>query len=165
MHFGFTIHEIYPMKNKLILLVVLAIFSNSCNQDDKNPDFNILGYWNLKEIRPSWTIPGFDGTQFVHEEKYIFNTDNSFIKISNQSKEGRTLDVSNQALGTYTIKPIEHNGEGLIFELVLKFDTNETMAANCGEGPIENLYVNKDFQLLNASATACDGPLFLYAKR
>lgn len=151
------------MKNSILLLVIFVFISISCNQDDKNPDFNILGYWNLKEIRPT---SGIDGTQFQHEEKYIFNSDNSFIKISNQSKEtGSTLDVPNQALGTYTIKPIEHQGEDFIFELVLKFDTHESMAANCGEGPIEYLFVDKGFQLVNSSWATCDGPMLLYAKR
>lgn len=154
------------MKNSIFLLVVFAFISISCNQDDKNPDFNILGYWNLKEIKSVGQVSRFDGTQFQHEEKYIFNSDNSFIKISNQSKEeGSTLDVPNQALGTYTIKSIEHEGEDFIFELVLKFDTNESMAANCGEGAIEYLFVDKDFQLVNSSWAACDGPMFLYAKR
>ena len=153
------------MKRLLPILFFLLLGFASCNQDDKEPEFSVTGYWTLKQIIPSWPINNYDGEASDFDEKYIFNHDGSFIKFSNQPNGmGRKLDVPVQALGTYELIPASHSNEEWLYELRLDFDTNLEMVANCGELNVEYLFITRANQLVNTSWTACDGPSFVFYK-
>lgn len=103
--------------------------------------------------------------QIDFEEKYIFNHDGTFIKFSTQPKGmGLKLQVPTQALGIYTFEPFQGMDESILYVLELKFDTNVNMAANCGDGAKETLYIKNDRSLINNSWSACDGPSYVYTK-
>ena len=136
---------------------------SACHQDDKDPDINILGYWNLVEMTGS--IAGGDSAKQTVDfsEKYIFNDDKTFIKITNKIKgSGNLLTVPEQALGLYDMIPSDNSG--YLYELILTFETNPSLAANCGEGNQEFLYVDNSKKLTNFTWSACDGPGFIYSK-
>jgi len=151
------------MKKLLVSILFLLVLS-SCQQDDKDPDINILGYWNLVEMTNSMTgeTQGAEAVDF--SEKYIFNDDKTFIKITNKIKgSGKLLTVPEQALGIYEMVPSDNSG--FLYELILTFETNQTLAANCGEGNQEFLYINSSKKLANYTWSACDGPGFIYSKK
>ncbi|PSL06251.1 hypothetical protein [Cecembia rubra] len=151
---------------KIFLFGFLLFFGlASCNQDDKEPEFTINGYWNLVQMIPAWQIPEMPEKQIDFEEKYIFNHDGTFIKFSYKPKGiGDKLEVPTQALGVYSFETYEEKNETILYVLYLRFDTNINMAANCGEGARETLYVRNDRSLINNSWAACDGPSYVYSK-
>lgn len=162
--FVFTLHfhtsEI--MKKNLYLVLFFASTFFACNQDDKDPQFNILGYWNIATVTNSWTGEVSSGDQINFRERYIFNDDGTFIKFSDKNhKYGKPLEESTQALGIYEIIPSENNRNAL--DLKLTFETNVGMAASCG-GNLEYLILTKENKLVNNSWAACDGPSFTYQK-
>jgi hypothetical protein len=153
------------MKRTLFLFLGSVIILFSCNQDDKNPEFNILGYWNLVEITPSFSLSDLGGNELDFEEKYIFNNDGTFIKFSTKMKGvGEVLEIPAQALGQFQINPSASSQENVIYEIELVFETNQEMAANCGEGNSEFLFVTKEYKLINNTWSSCDGPGFIYTK-
>ncbi|WP_130275537.1 hypothetical protein [Cecembia calidifontis] len=153
------------MKKIFFFVPFLFIVLASCNQDDKEPEFTINGYWNLSLMVPAWQILGIEEEQVDFDEKYIFNHDGTFIKFSNKPKGmGEKLQVPSQALGVYTFDALQGQDDTMLFVLQLSYDTNVNMAANCGEGPKETLFVTKDRKLINNSWSACDGPSYIYTK-
>ncbi|WP_291778816.1 hypothetical protein [Cecembia sp.] len=153
------------MRSIIPFLFLVFIAFTSCNQDDKEPEFSVAGYWNLIQIVPSWPVPDYDGKVIDFNEKYIFNHDGSFIKFSNRPKGiGEKLQVPVQALGVYTFSPMEHGNDEIIYEVKLVFDTNPEMAANCGEANTEYLFITKSNKLVNTSWSACDGLGYVYSK-
>jgi hypothetical protein len=153
------------MKRTLFLVIGSLIFLFSCNQDDKNPEFNILGYWKLVEITPSLSLLDVGGKELGLEEKYIFSDDGTFIKFSTKIKGvGEALEIPAQALGQFQIYPPASPQENVIYEIELIFETNHEMVANCGEGNLEFLLVTKGYKLINNAWFSCDGPRFIYTK-
>lgn len=150
------------MKKSLILVLFFAFTFFACNQDDKDPQFNILGYWNITAVTNSWTGEVIAGDQINFRERYIFNDDGTFIKFSDKNhKYGQPLEESTQALGLYEMMPIEDIRN--VLELKLTFETNAGMAASCG-GNVEYLILTRENKLMNNSWAACDGPGFIYQK-
>lgn len=153
------------MKRLFPFLFLVLLVLASCNQDDKEPEFTVTGYWTLKQIVSGLVNTSADGTLIDFDEKYIFNHDGSFIKFSNRPNGmGRKLEVPVQALGTYEFMPVNSFDEELLYELRLEFDTNLGMIANCGEGNVEFLFITRSNQLINTSWAACDGPSFVFSK-
>lgn len=154
------------MMKKLSNLILLFVFCfASCNQDDKEPEFNVLGYWTLIEIKNSWPVDELP-MDIDFEEKYIFNDDGTFIKFSNKVKGmGKILDVPVQALGKYQKMEEMHPNPDIVHTFELFFETNTIMAANCGEGNIEIVTITRDNKLINMTWAACDGPGYIYSKR
>lgn len=153
------------MKRLFPFLFLLLIVFASCNQDDKEPEFTVTGYWTLKQIVSGLANTSSDGSLIDFDEKYIFNHDGSFIKFSNRPNGmGRKLEVPVQALGTYEIIQTSSFDEELLYELRLEFDTNLGMIANCGESNVEFLFITRSNQLINTSWAACDGPSFIFSK-
>jgi hypothetical protein len=154
------------MRSAVPFLFLVIFGFASCNQDDKEPEFSVAGYWALSQITPSWPMPDYDGTSIDFDEKYIFNHDGSFIKFSNRPKGmGEKLQVPVQALGVYTFNPVQPPNEEVIYELILVFDTNLEMVANCVDGgDTEILFITKNNKLMNTSSSACDGPHYIYSK-
>lgn len=149
---------------KLLLSILFLIVISSCHQDDNDPDINILGYWNLVEMTNSMSGDVHNNKPVDFSEKYIFNDDKSFIKITNKIKgSGNLLTVPEQALGIYEMIPSDNSG--FLYELTLTFETNPALAANCGEGNQEFLYINSSKKLTNFTWAACDGPGFIYSKK
>jgi hypothetical protein len=158
----FDCKEFKEMKN-LFVPVLFLLLNFSCNQVDKNPEFNILGYWNLSEVTNSWTNETIIGEELDFSERYIFNGDGTFIKTSIITKgQGETSAIPEQALGLFELIPSEESG--YIFKVILTYDTNQYMAANCSEGNHEFLFVTGDIKLTNMTSAACDGPVFVYTK-
>lgn len=148
------------MKKGIIFLILFSTLIFSCNQDDKEPEFNLLGYWNLVQMSFGWTQENAD---INFTEKYIFNDDGTFIKFSTKRRGvGPDLNVPIQALGTYELLKTED--ETLVHEIHLVFDTEKGMAANCG-GEEEYLMWSKEGVLMNKSWAACDGPSYVYSKK
>jgi len=153
------------MRKFLFMGLLFLLGFSSCNQDDKEPEFAINGYWNLVQMLPAWQNADSEEMQIDFEEKYIFNHDGTFIKFSTKPKGmGLKLQVPTQALGTYTFEPFQGINESVLYVLELKFDTNFILAANCGDGAKETLYVKNDRKLINNSWSACDGPSYVYTK-
>lgn len=156
--------DVFIGMKKLLVPILFLMVMSSCHQDDKDPDINILGYWNLVEMISPVTGEAIGVENVDFSEKYIFNDDKSFIKITNKIKgSGELLRVPEQALGIYEMIPSDNSG--FLYELILTFETNLTMAANCGEGNQEFLYINSSKKLANFTWSACDGPGFIYSKR
>jgi hypothetical protein len=153
------------MKNTKFFISVLLILFCACNQEEKNLEFSILGYWNLVEITTDrastdfiMEVPGF-------EEKYIFNHDGTFIKFSTKiNGVGEVPVMPSQALGQFQVSPASGFDENSLFDIVLIFETNMKMAANCGDMAIEHLFITKDYKLINDQRSSCDGPGFIYSK-
>lgn len=144
------------------VLFILCLFS--CNQDEKEPEFSINGYWTLNQIIPL-SHTAIYSQEIDFDEKYIFNHDGTFIKFSNKPKgQGQKLEVPQQALGVYHIRSNQEPNEDWVYEVSLIFDTNLKMAANCSEGNIEFLYINKSYEMINLGSISCDGPSFVYSK-
>lgn len=149
---------------KLLIPFLFFVVLSSCQQDDKNPEINILGYWNLVEMTTSMSNEGIGVGSIDFSEKYIFNDDGTFIKITNKIKGGgKLLTVPEQSLGVYEMLPSENSGN--LYELILTFETNLELVANCGEGNQEFLYINNSKKLINFTWSACDGPGFIYSKK
>ncbi|AFL86180.1 hypothetical protein Belba_3690 [Belliella baltica DSM 15883] len=150
------------MKIKFSLLLIFVATLFACNQDEKDPYFNILGYWEIAAVTNSWTGEVTSGDQLNFSERYIFNDDSTFIKFSNKNhKYGQLYEEPAQALGTYEMKLIEDSSN--VFELKLTFETNMGMAVSCG-GDTEYLVLTKENKLMNTGWAACDGPSFTYQK-
>ncbi|WP_194975012.1 hypothetical protein [Aquiflexum lacus] len=148
---------------KLFIPFLFFVVLSSCQQVDKDPEINILGYWNLVEVTGSISNLDYSGSEIDFSEKYIFNDDGSFIKITNKIKgSGKLLTVPEQALGLYELIPSDNSAH--LFELILTFETNLDLVANCGEGNQEFLYINNSKNLTNFSWAACDGLGFIYSK-
>ncbi|PRY85267.1 hypothetical protein [Mongoliibacter ruber] len=153
------------MKKLSSLILLLALGFASCNQDDKEPEFNVLGYWTLIEIRNSWPVDEVP-VDIDFEEKYIFNDDGTFIKFSNKVKGmGELLEIPKQAFGKYQKLEETHPNPEIIHTFELTFETNQMMAANCGEGDMEFITITRDNKLINMTWAACDGPGYVYSKR
>ncbi|MFN3800415.1 MAG: hypothetical protein ACK4SB_01920 [Belliella pelovolcani] len=151
------------MKKGFIYIFLALLCFMSCNQDDKDPQFNILGYWNVSLVSAPMTNTVLSGDQIVFSERYIFNDDGTFIKFStrnNRSLEPLTEPI--QALGLYEMKDALDPSH--VFELTLTFETNRGMAVNCGNDGVENLLLTKENRLVNNSWSACDGLHFVYQK-
>lgn len=144
----------------MFLFVVLS----SCHQDDKNPDINILGYWNLVEIR-SHAPADMGASEVDFEEKYIFNDDGTFIKITQNSKKGDSMEIPLQAFGKYQLLEIEEMNPNIAHTFLLTFETNTQMAATCEQDFTEVVYISHDKKLFNMSWFACDGLGYVYSKR
>lgn len=148
------------MKKGIVFIVLFSTLIFGCNQDDKEPDFNLLGYWNLVQMSYGWTQ---DNPEINFTEKYIFNDDGSFIKFSTKRRGmGPILAVPVQALGTYELLAAED--DAMVNEIHLVFDTETGLAANCG-GEEEYLRWSKEGVLINSSWAACDGPSYIYSKK
>lgn len=159
----FDYKEFKEMK-KLLVPVLFLLLTVSCNQVDKNPEFNILGYWNLAEMTNSWTNETVNGEELDFSERYIFNGDGTFIKTYSITKgQGENAAIPEQALGLFELIPSDELG--YIFKVVLTYDTNLHMAANCNEGNQEFLFITGDKKLTNIANAACDGPVFVYSKK
>jgi hypothetical protein len=149
---------------KLLVHVLFLWLTFSCNQVDKNPEFNILGYWNLSELTNSWTNETVIREELDFSERYIFNGDGTFIKTSTIAKgQGEKAAIPEQALGLFELIPSDDSG--YIFKVILTYDTNLHMAANCSEGNQEFLFITGDKKLTNMASAACDGPVFVYTKK
>lgn len=149
---------------KLLVPVLFLLLMFSCNQVDKNPEFNILGYWNLAELTNSWTNETVIGEELDFAERYIFNGDGTFIKTSTIAKgQGETAVIPEQALGLFELIPSDDSG--YIFKVILTYDTNVHMAANCSEGNQELMFITGDKKLTNMTSAACEGPVFVYTKK
>ncbi|EOZ95815.1 hypothetical protein A33Q_3177 [Indibacter alkaliphilus LW1] len=144
------------------MFLLLALCFVSCNQDDKEPEFNVLGYWNLIEIRSH--IPSADG-EVDFEEKYIFNDDGTFIKTTQRGNKGELLEIPSQAFGKYELLEVEEMNPNISRTYMLTFETNVQMAASCNQDSTEVVYITYDNKLFNMSWFACDGPGFVYSKR
>jgi hypothetical protein len=159
----FDYKKFKEMKN-LFVPVLFLLFAFSCTQVDKNPEFNILGYWNLAEINNSWTNETVIDEELAFSERYIFNGDGTFIKTSTIAKgQGETAAIPDQALGLFELIPSDDSG--YIFKVILTYDTNVHMAANCSEGNQEFLFITGDKKLTNMTSAACDSPVFVYTKK
>ncbi|WP_373494496.1 hypothetical protein [Aquiflexum sp.] len=149
---------------KLLIPFLFFVVLSSCHQDDKDPEVNILGYWHLVEMTNSLTHNTSNEEAVDFSEKYIFNDDGTFIKLTNKIKEnGKLLTVPEQALGVYEMIPSDNSV--FLYELILTFDTNLALVANCGEGNQEFMYINNSKKLTNFTWAACDGPGFIYSKK
>ncbi len=148
------------MKRGVVFLILFSSLIFSCSQEDKEPEFNLLGYWNLVNMSFGWTQ---ENSEINFTEKYIFNDDGSFIKFSTKRRGmGPELSVPIQALGTYELHLTDD--KTMLHEVRLVFDTEKGMAANCG-GEEEYLMWSKEGVLINYSWAACDGPSFVYSKK
>lgn len=137
----------------------------ACNQEEKKPEFSIQGYWNLVEITPDLALTDFLMEDPGFQEKYIFNHDGTFIKFSTKIKGvGDAPDMPSQALGQFQISPASGFDENILFDIVLIFETNKKMAANCDDVAIEHLFITKDYKLINDYRSSCDGQGFVYSK-
>jgi hypothetical protein len=155
----------YMMRKLSLLTLLLALCFTSCNQDDKEPEFNVLGYWTLIDMKSSWAVDEMP-MDIDFEEKYIFNDDGTFIKFSNKIKGmGELLQVPMQALGKYQKLDEAHTNPDVVHTFELIFETNPQMAANCGEGNMEVVTITRDNKLINMTWAACDGPGYIYSKR
>lgn len=135
----------------------------SCNQDDKDPDVNILGYWNIVSVNRNWSSEMKPDENIDFQERYIFNDDGTFIKFSTKNQiSGKTFLEPIQAFGIYEINPITDTDN--LFEVILTFETNVVLASNCGSDA-EYMILTKDNKLVNNSWVACDGPSFVYQRR
>jgi hypothetical protein len=154
------------MRSAFLIGVVILLGLASCNQDEKEPENYIYGYWNLVAITTQFQSSEIDKSQLDFEEKYVFNQDGTFIKLTTHSKDtGEKLQVPMQALGSYTFRPYMAGNENLLYELELHYDTNPEMAVNCGgDGSMEAMVFTVDKQLINSTWAACDGPYFIYSK-
>ncbi|WP_373520301.1 hypothetical protein, partial [Aquiflexum sp.] len=141
------------MKKSLVLFLFFVVLS-SCHQDDKDPAINILGYWNLVEMTTSMSDVSIGVDSIDFSEKYIFNDDGTFIKLTSKIKgNGELLTVPEQALGVYEMIPSDNSV--FLYELILTFDTNLALVANCGEGNQEFMYINNSKKLTNFTWAAC----------
>ncbi|MFD2033462.1 hypothetical protein ACFSKL_01610 [Belliella marina] len=151
------------MKRYFTYLILLCFILVGCNRDDKEPHFNVLGYWNISSINTGWTNEVLVGEKIEFQERYIFNDDGTFIKFSTRNQStGERLNEPAQALGVYESVSLKDSDN--VFELTLTFETNMGMAANCG-GNVETLVLTKENKLINNSWTPCDGPSFVYQKK
>ena len=149
---------------KLLVPVLFLMLLFSCSQVDKNPEFNILGYWNLAELTNSWTNETVIGEELDFSERYIFNGDGTFIKTSIKIKgQGGEPVIPEQALGLFELIPSDDSG--YIFKVILTYETNLQMAANCSEGNMEFMFITGDKKLTNMTSATCDGPVFVYTKK
>jgi len=149
---------------RLLVPVLFLLLMFSCNQVDKNPEFNILGYWNLAELSNSRTNVTFKGEELDFSERYIFNGDGTFIKTSTiTTGQGKEPVIPEQALGLFELIPSDDSG--YIFKVILTYETNLQMAANCSEGNQEFMFITGDKKLTNMTSAACDGPVFVYTKK
>ncbi|MBW3467091.1 hypothetical protein [Arthrospiribacter ruber] len=152
------------MKRSSLLILFLALAFVACNQDNKEPEFNVLGYWNLIEIR-SHVPADMGATEVDFEEKYIFNDDGTFIKTTQRSKKGDLLEIPLQAFGKYELLEVDELNTNIAQTFLLTFETNTHMAATCEQDFTEVVYITHDNKLFNMSWFACDGPGFVYSKR
>jgi hypothetical protein len=153
------------MKNTKYFILVLMNLFFACNQEEKNPEFSIMGYWNLVEIKTDLASTDFIIDQFGFEEKYIFNHDGTFIKFSTKINGiGEVPPMPSQALGQFQIIPSSGFDENILFDIELIFETNKKMAANCDDMAIEHLFITKDYKLINDYRSSCDGQGLVYSK-
>jgi hypothetical protein len=151
------------MKKSILTFLVFTLILLSCNQDDKEPQFNILGYWNISLVSETKSSTVISGDQINFSERYIFNDDGTFIKFSTRnSKTNNPLLEPVQALGLYSMKDAEDPNH--VFELTLTFETNQEMAATCNDAGVEKLLLTRENRLINSSWDVCDGLVLAYQK-
>ncbi|MCL6260393.1 hypothetical protein M3O96_14925 [Aquiflexum sp. TKW24L] len=148
------------MKKHLLSLITLVVITVGCNKESNEPVSILIGNWELVETFVSWPPLYPDNPELDSDYKvtYRFDTDGTFTKT--ETSDGfSTLPV--QALGRYEIG--NSTQSDFLLEVVLTFDSNPELAANCDFG-MENLYISNEKLLVNTSWSACDGPGFIFRK-
>lgn len=151
------------MKSKISIFLFLIIFTLfGCNKDGSDPNFNLLGYWNLTAKQTPQNLIYIQSKKLDFSERYIFNEDGTFIKLKrNLDSEGNEVGIPKQALGRYEMVPAEE--QGILYEVVLTFETNTELACTCHDH--ELLWVMTSKELVNFSGMPCDKEGLIYSKR
>lgn len=142
--------------NKIrLLLITLALVS--CQEEIVSEEQQLTleisdQAWQLVEIQVGMTGELIAKPELTYSESYTLYADQTFIKrnVSNGNLQ--------QAKGTYTIESTENEK---YFRLM--YETDNVLIQNCSSQPEEYLII-RDNRLVNANASACDGPYLIYEK-
>ncbi|MCH7410334.1 hypothetical protein MM239_13080 [Belliella sp. DSM 111904] len=152
------------MKSLVLLCVLIVVVFSSCNSEDREPHYNVLGYWDVVMVRLSQDDELLIGEQIRFSERYIFNDDGTFIKFTTRNSRTSTpLPEPLQALGHYHVE--ESTDEAFVYELELTFQTNLMLSNGCGEVGTEYLKLTKGNNLVHDKVTSCGGVEFFYSKQ
>ncbi|MCH7403656.1 hypothetical protein ACFOUP_10940 [Belliella kenyensis] len=150
------------MKRMILAVLVAVIFS--CNQEDREPQYNILGYWDVVILKSTLDgqVTAGSGTAFT--ERYIFNDDGTFIKFTTRnSKTANVLPEPLQALGHYKLE--KSMQDEYVFELELTFQTNLILSNACSDVGKEFMRLTKDNFLVHDLDNSCGNIVLFYTKQ
>jgi hypothetical protein len=143
----------------IVLFSALIIGLVSCNKEDNGPT-TINGPWELVKVESSFPPLVLERENITYTEKYQFNPDGSFSKVSTDVSTGTGIPF--QALGKFNIIP--NTSEDQLINLKLVFETGREIVGNCSSTNEERLFVNKVYQLVNNELAPCDGPVLFYER-
>mgnify|MGYP001197236054 CR=1 FL=1 len=142
---------------------LLLIWCIACSQDDKEPEFSILGYWNLSNVESSMEVTAADAPSF--QERYIFNDDGTFIKFSTRlGGDLRNGQLPLQSFGKYAFIDAPDASFQELFQVELIYETNPQIAGSCLP-EMEFLVFDNARKLKNLAWAACDGPVLIYTRK
>lgn len=151
------------MKLTKVVLWVCLLSCLACSQDDREPEFSILGYWNLSKVQNAMMVNASETPSF--QERYIFNDDGTFIKFSTRiGTDIERGELPFQSFGKYALINSAEASLQNLFEVELIYETNPQIAGSCLP-EIELLHFDNSKQLKNLSWSACDGPILVYTRR
>lgn len=151
------------MKAFRVVLGLLLVSCFACNQDVKEPEFSILGYWNLSVLQNPVEGMAMDAPTF--QERYIFNDDGTFIKFSTRlGGDVRNGQLPLQSFGKYAFVNQARSSMQDLFQVELMYETNPQIAGSC-QHELEFLVFDNARQLKNVAWAACDGPVLVYTRK
>ncbi|UJP65027.1 lipocalin-like domain-containing protein [Mongoliitalea daihaiensis] len=146
-----------------VVALLLLVSCFACSQDDKEPEFSILGYWNLSVMQNA--VEGIEMNEPLFQERYIFNDDGTFIKFSTRlGGDVRNINLPVQSFGKYSfVESAEASFENL-FQVELLYETNPQIAGSCLP-EFEFLVFDNARKLKNVAWASCDGPVLIYTRK
>ncbi|MGY6522321.1 MAG: hypothetical protein ACXIUD_11360 [Mongoliitalea sp.] len=151
------------MKVFRVVALLLLACCFACSQDDKEPEFSILGYWNLAVLENPLEVTTMDTPTF--QERYIFNDDGTFIKFSTRlGGDLRNGELPLQSFGKYAFMGTPDASLQELFQVELIYETNPQIAGSCLP-EMEFLVFDNARKLKNLAWAACDGPVLIYTRK
>lgn len=140
------------MKNKILILMVIATLFSCNKNDDNDTEIEIVGNWKLIQMTGSIPNSETSGAEMDWQETYTLNANRTFLK--SRDRDGITTEVS----GTYNF--IDNSNEPLI---EFNFDTESEIIGSCTSNMKEIMYFQFE-NIIVSSWSACDGPGLKYEK-
>lgn len=138
---------------KKLFYILLACTAFACSdrsvveKTDIDIDFNVFPKkWVLVQMSGNMSNSTTTGTNMAWQEYYVFNEDNTFVKVRTQTGK------ETQAAGTYSVLTVNEENQ-----LVLTYTTESDLIGSCTGSLSESLWLKSPGKM-SSNWLQCDGP-------